>query len=372
VKNFDFQNLFDREAKLETNDGILLLSGRTTDDSIRVAKMYQNLSQIRRATNGDWQLKSFKVMDWSSMICSITWETQTPIRIRGEDEFTLKLCKIENIQDDPEYKITKVNQKYLEVNNIPVKDMDWIRAMIFAIEQSSSQLSMIPTDNALIDLLRQLGSGTSKPQMQPKIIIGPPSLTDSASSSVYRAMRAFYLDTAEFPDIKTIYPAAAHVSDKIVLRGLIDETLAKGRESYTQAWIVASRTLKVLLSTNQIRMDISPKTTSVELTNEGLIRTHMMFQLRIDPNLPNPLNALLLPNKDEKGNKIKCFNVLDSYKHNTISILASYYFHASTILSPYWLSTHLSVGEFLQLLPCSRVHSVVLSEGYLSPRVGLG
>ena len=315
----DLQGLFDRDATLETNDGFVLLSGRLNDGTIRVANIYQNLSRMRSATIGDWQLKSFKVTDWSSMICSITWETQTPIRIRGEDEFTLKPLMTENDHDDdPGYQIMKVKQIFLEVNNVRVKDFEWVQGIIFAIEQSSSQLSMVPTNNAFIELLRQLGGGTSwKPYIEPKNV-GPPPLSSSASASVYGAMRAFYIDIVDFPDIKTLYPAAAYISDKIELRGLIDETLARGRESYSQAWFVASRTLKTLLSTNRFRIESPPETTSVELTKEGLLRTNMMFQLRIDTNFPNPLNVLLSSNEDEKIDKglpLK-YELISEYKLN--------------------------------------------------------
>jgi len=67
------QNLFDDNVVLATLDGSVLLRNDSTRPFNRIAALYQRLSSMRRATNGDWSLLSFAVSDWRTMTCEVFW-----------------------------------------------------------------------------------------------------------------------------------------------------------------------------------------------------------------------------------------------------------------------------------------------------------
>ena len=117
----------------------------------------------------------------------------------------------------------------------------------------------------------------------------PPDLDDAAAAAIYNIMRTLHAELPSLVDASApaLTPAKQFLSEEAELRGLLDETLARGTKAYGQALTTSIGSLRAALRTGSVRSvkDVVPR---IELLPNGSIQVDVKLALRIEaPSLPS-------------------------------------------------------------------------------------
>ena len=293
-----FRDFFASDVELKAFDGTTLVSG-----SGRVADLYRAASGLRQnaGLSSDpedaWRIAEISV-DWMNLIATVWWLSTVQIRVEGTDVFYLN--KNGEIRD--------IIQKELIVGGNKIIDAVWIQSIISAVESSRGGAG----GEILGDVLKRISrgragsrsTGQADPALKKNAQQVPPDLDITAAAAIYNIMRTLHSELPSLVDATApaLTPAKQFLSEEVELRGLLDETLARGTKAYGQALTASIGSLRTALRTGSVRSvkDVVPR---IELLSNGSIQVDVKLALRIEgPSLLPSLSPRQRgPNNDEQG-----------------------------------------------------------------------
>ena len=293
-----FRDFFASDVKLKAFDGTTLVSG-----SGRVADLYRAASGLRQnaGLSSDpedaWRITDISV-DWRNVTATVTWLSTVQVRVEGTDVFYL----------DQNGEIAEIVQRELTVGGNKIIDAVWIQSIISAVESSRGGAG----GEILGDVLKRISRGRAGSRSTGQVDLAlkkniqqvPPDLDVTAAATIYNIMRTLHAELPSLVDATApaLTPAKQFLSEEVELRGLLDETLARGTKAYAQALTASIGSLRTALRTGSVRLvkDVVPR---IELLPNGSIQADVKFTLRIEaPSLLPSLSPRQGgPNKDEQG-----------------------------------------------------------------------
>jgi hypothetical protein len=270
------RDFFASDVELKAFDGTALVSG-----SGRVADLYRAVSGLRRSggrsdPEDGWRIIDVSV-DWNNRTATVKWLSTIQIRVEGTDIFYLN----ENGE------IKEIVQKELTVGGNKIIDAVWIQSIISAVESSRGGAG----GEILGDVLKRISRGRSGSRSTGQVDSAPkkntqqvpPDLDDVAAATVYNIMRVLHAELPSLVDATApaFTPARQFLSGDVELRGLLDETLARGTAAYSQALTTSIGSLRAALRTGSVRSvkDVVPR---IELLASGSIQVDVKLALRIE------------------------------------------------------------------------------------------
>lgn len=293
-----FRDFFASDVELKAFDGTTLVSG-----SGRVADLYRAASGLRQnaGLSSDpedaWRITDISV-DWRNLTATVRWLSTVQIRVEGTDTFYL----------DQNGEITEIVQKKLTVGGNKIIDAVWIQSIISAVESSRGGAG----GEILGDVLKRISRGRAGSRSTGQVDLAlkkndqqvPPDLDDTAAAAIYNIMRTLHAELPSLVDATApaLTPAKQFLSEEVELRGLLDETLARGTKAYAQALTTSIGSLRTALRTGSVRSvkDVVPR---IELLKDGSIQVDVKLAFRIEaPSLLPSLSPRQRgPNNDEQG-----------------------------------------------------------------------
>ena len=294
---FDMEGLFLPDAKMVALDGTELIpSGR------RLAKFYQSLASWRRRSLTTWTLVEARVREWqcrnsntnsnSPLQVEISYVIDLPgsdasSPLTGVDCYTLQV----NQDSDAIIRIQSVHQKSMSIGgNSNTRDLVlFMRGLVAAVENDR----FINADERWItDLWQRLRAPSNGRSEKASLAVDEkknrqqltPSRSDAAAATVYRIMVALHNGGRELVDLfagANNPPALDFMIENVELRGLLNESLLRGRSSYQQSLGISIGSLRSSLRTKRLIREKEPLTV-VELTKSGNIRFKLTLFLRIE------------------------------------------------------------------------------------------
>lgn len=299
---YSLEELFTPEAKMIGLDGVVLLSGRE-----QVSDYYRSISRFRAATNGDWDVVN-ATANRESMQISISWISKSPVMIEGIDVFTLESL---STAEDGEVSVTsgriqRINQTEMRVQGNPIRDPEWMKRFLFALDGAQAAGMGGPAVDRLVEFMRLVGGPTNTMGAAPvKRRPVPPKLSAEASANLYGIMRDLHVLIPTVADLENTasssLPASLYLSDRVELRGLLSELLARGPDAYRRAVNLAISTFRATVQTGRIRLEekdgIVP---TVELTAKGNIRLKVELRLFVNAIAPTPSLPGIIPGSTKR------------------------------------------------------------------------
>jgi len=176
------------------------------------------------------------------------------------------------------------------VGGVRIADPGEIRAIVTAVERSRGGAE----GEILGEVLRGIagtggrdvrpGAGPSGGKLPRTTVPSPPRLSQSAAAAVYDIIRTLHTQLpaiAEPIPPSAPIPAEEFLSDDVELRGLLDETLARGRGAYGRVLSASTASLRALAATNGVGT-VRPPTARIEVVADGGIRVTLAVSLRIE------------------------------------------------------------------------------------------
>lgn len=294
-----FRDLFAPDVKLKGFDGSTLVEG-----SGRVSDLYRFASTLRvggsitSESDDAWRVIDIKA-NWKDRTVQVRWLSNIQVKVEGTDVFHL----------NNEGGIQLIEQKELVVGSSKIIDASWQRAIVSAVESSRGGAG----GEILGDVLKRISRGRAG--TRPNNIVeaalkrntskAPPELDTSAAAAVYNIIRTLHAELPSIVDARpgspSPTPAKIFLSKDIELRGMLDETLARGITAYSQALSASIGSLRAAIRSGSVKTmkDIVP---IIEVTQLGTIRVSLEINLRIEPpTLPKlPVRSKMSDDKEKK------------------------------------------------------------------------
>ncbi|KAL7539923.1 hypothetical protein ACHAXR_010286, partial [Thalassiosira sp. AJA248-18] len=309
----------------ETNDYITLLRGAG-----KVADLYRSLALFRETAGGDWEIKSLEA-DLESQRVIVHWKSESPLQIEGTDVFVFEAPSLASSHRLPlssdgdkdevatrcksyfndesgsnihfHLKICRIENLKLTIAGVTA-DSSWAQSFISAALRSGIAENTPLPDATITELLRALTTkkkpptikSTHKEETQKDATMAV--LDDAAAVSFYEILRALHND---LPTIATgasssSVPAGAFLADNVELRGLLDEVLARGSQTYKRLLRIVISTLNAAIQTNAVRLAAQPRPT-IEITAKGSIKVNLILALWVVA--PNLMGGAAQPSNDQ-------------------------------------------------------------------------
>ena len=288
----------------EGGERTLLLQGKS-----KLSDLYRSLALLRESSDGDWSVSNI-LANATERTLTVSWESQSPINIEGTDIFhfeepRLSLLSsnqrlplvsdgddfsavIESILDDSRrdapLKIGRVDNVKLIVSGVRAGS-DWSQRFISA----AMSMSGGPPDTTLVHLLKTLTNRQKRSSSRPGNSASTMRLLDDDAAIVFYALLgslhtdlAKIANTAESPNV----PGSDYLSDSVELRGLLGESIVRGRDGYLRLLRLAITSLSTAVATKIVRLATEPKT-RIEITQQGNIRVVFILALWASPQIPS-------------------------------------------------------------------------------------
>ena len=273
-----FRDLFAPDVELKAFDNSTLIKG-----SGRVADLYRAAAGLRQSgglASADpedaWRITDISV-DWRNRSAEVRWQSTIQMRVEGTDLFYLN--------EDGE--IQEIAQKELTVGGNKIIDAVWIQSIISAVENSRGGAG----GEILGDVLKRISRGRAGSRSAGQVDLAlkkstqqvPPELDVAAAAAIYNIMRILHAELPSLVDATApaLTPAKQFLSEEVELRGLLDETLARGIKAYSQAITTSIGSLRTALRTGSVR-SVKNVVPTVELLSNGSIQVDVKLGLRIE------------------------------------------------------------------------------------------
>ena len=272
-----FRDLFAPECELKAFDNSTLIKG-----SGRVADLYRAAAGLRQSgglasdPEDAWRITDISV-DWRKRTAEVRWQSIIQIRVEGTDIFYLN--------EDGE--IQEIVQKELTVGGNKIIDAVWIQSIISAVESSRGGAG----GEILGDVLKRISRGRAGSRSAGQVDLAlkksthqvPPELDVAAAAAIYNIMRILHAELPSLVDATApaLTPAKQFLSEEVELRGLLDETLARGIKAYSQAITTSIGSLRTALRTGSVR-SVKNVVPIIELLPNGSIQVDVKLGLRIE------------------------------------------------------------------------------------------
>ena len=223
-----------------------------------------------------WRITDISV-DWRNRSAEVRWQSTIQMRVEGTDLFYLN--------EDGE--IQEIAQKELTVGGNKIIDAVWIQSIISAVENSRGGAG----GEILGDVLKRISRGRAGSRSAGQVDLAlkkstqqvPPELDVAAAAAIYNIMRILHAELPSLVDATApaLTPAKQFLSEEVELRGLLDETLARGIKAYSQAITTSIGSLRTALRTGSVR-SVKNVVPTVELLSNGSIQVDVKLGLRIE------------------------------------------------------------------------------------------
>ena len=272
-----FRDLFAPDVELKAFDNSTLIKG-----SGRVADLYRAAAGLRQSgglASADpedaWRITDISV-DWRNRSAEVRWQSTIQMRVEGTDLFYL----------NKDGEIQEIAQKELTVGGNKIIDAVWIQSIISAVENSRGGAG----GEILGDVLKRISRGRAGSRSAGQVDLAlkkstqqvPPELDVAAAAAIYNIMRILHAELPSLVDATApaLTPAKQFLSEEVELRGLLDETLARGIKAYSQAITTSIGSLRTALRTGSVR-SVKTVVPAVELLPNGSIQVDVNLGLRI-------------------------------------------------------------------------------------------
>lgn len=285
------RDLFAPDAEMKAFDGSTIAKGGG-----RISDLYKAASSLRTTGSGVadpkdiWRMTDVSV-DWQEYTVTVHWMSSVQLNVVGTDKFHLNNAS----------EIQFIEQESLVVGGNQISDSGWSRAIISAVEGSRGGAGGEILGDVLRRISRGSGSGRSSrnaketntewsgnKRRQKERNRSPQNLEKTAAASFYNIIRTLHMQLPSITESSqpALVPVEDFLSDDVELRGLLDETLARGKGPYSQVLSASTGSLRAAMTTKGVT-SVKKPTSTIEVTPSGRIKVTLGLSLRIEaPSLP--------------------------------------------------------------------------------------